>query len=210
MTPSSRWRLALAAANIVLASNIEAARLSATVTDAKGGAIPESVVFATTSDGKRASTPAKAASMDQVNKEFVPFVLPVQLGAEVRFPNKDNIRHHVYSFSPAKAFELKLYSGVPSKPVMFDKPGAVALGCNIHDTMVGYIYVVDTPWFAKTGKDGEAKIEGLPAGDYDLQLVHYGQAVAQAAAAIRLRSDETLAQAFAVALKPPVPRPQAK
>lgn len=109
--------------------------------------------------------------MDQIDKEFVPLVVPVQVGAAVSFPNKDNIRHHVYSFSPAKRFELKLYSGVPAKPVVFDRPGPVTLGCNIHDWMVGYIYVVDTPWFGKTSADGVASFE-LPAGDYVVKVWH--------------------------------------
>ena len=72
-------------------------------------------------------------------------------------PNRDNIRHHVYSFSPAKRFELPLYAGVPTQPVLFDKAGVVVLGCNIHDWMIGYIYVSDSPWFGKTGADGTVR-----------------------------------------------------
>jgi plastocyanin len=81
--------------------------------------------------------------MDQVNKAFLPHVLVVPKGAKVSFPNSDDIRHHVYSFSEAKTFELKLYHGQPKAPLDFAEPGIVVLGCNIHDSMVGYIYVYD-------------------------------------------------------------------
>ncbi len=186
-----------------------AATLEISVTDARGAPVEDAVVWAMPKTGP-APLRKRDAAIAQRDKAFVPLVSVIQTGTAVQFPNQDPIRHHVYSFSPPKTFELKLYAGTPAAPVLFDKPGEVLLGCNIHDHMIAYVYVVDTPWFAKTGKDGEAKIEGLPAGDYDVQLAHYGQAVAQAAASIRLRGDETLAQGFAVALKPPVPRPQAK
>jgi hypothetical protein len=112
----------------------------------------------------------------------------------------------VYSFSPAKVFELKLYAGTPVAPVLFDKPGEVVLGCNIHDHMIAYVYVVDTPWFGKTARDGLIRLEGVSAGEYDLHIVHYRQAAPQAPAAIRLRGEETLASAITIALKPPAPR----
>ena len=95
--------------------------------------------------------------MDQVNKTFVPHVLTVSRGQAVEFPNSDDIRHHVYSFSEAKPFEIKLYKGKPGAPVMFDQSGIVVLGCNIHDAMVGYIVVSDTAW-AQTGADGKASL----------------------------------------------------
>lgn len=79
--------------------------------------------------------------MDQINKEFEPHVLIIPENSLVSFPNSDDIRHHVYSFSPAKKFELKLYAGKPKSPVRFNKTGVVVMGCNIHDSMIGYIYV---------------------------------------------------------------------
>jgi plastocyanin len=112
------------------------------------------------------------AVMDQHNKEFVPHVLAVGVGTPVSFPNRDNIRHHVYSFSSAKKFELPLYIGTPAAPVVFDKPGAVVLGCNIHDWMVGYVYVVPTPYFAKTGEDGQARVTDVPPGAYEVRAWH--------------------------------------
>jgi hypothetical protein len=90
----------------------------------------------------------------------------------VRFPNHDNIRHQVYSFSPAKRFELPLYAGVPAEAVVFDKPGVVILGCNIHDWMIGYVYVSESPYFAKTGKDGSALIAELPLRAYTVRVWH--------------------------------------
>ncbi|MEJ6474432.1 methylamine utilization protein [Pseudoalteromonas piscicida] len=94
-------------------------------------------------DQPLASSPQGIAVMDQINKQFVPFILTIQKGQLVSFPNSDDIRHHVYSFSAVKPFELKLYAGTPNQPLKFDNAGVVVLGCNIHDSMVGYIYVAD-------------------------------------------------------------------
>ncbi|MBU6953792.1 methylamine utilization protein [Hahella sp. HN01] len=109
------------------------------------------------------SSPAPAydgapAIMDQVKKQFRPRILAVAAGAQVAFPNSDNVRHHVYSFSPAKVFELKLYSGQPEAPLLFQQPGVVVLGCNIHDSMLGYIYVAETPYFSQTDASGKATL----------------------------------------------------
>src|SRR6202008_4939692 len=119
--------------------------------------------------GAAAPAPRTAASavMDQQGKEFVPFVLPVAVGTPVTFPNRDNIRHHVYSFSASKRCELPLYIGTPAAPVVFDKPGSVVLGCNIHDWMVGYVYVLATPYFVKTGPDGRAQLTNVAPGSYE-------------------------------------------
>jgi hypothetical protein len=110
--------------------------------------------------------------MDQRDQQFAPHVLAVQRGTAVSFPNSDQIRHHVYSFSEPKRFELRLYSGVPADPVVFDRAGTVVLGCNIHDDMIGFVRVVDTPWFATSGEDGVARIEKVPAGRYRAELWH--------------------------------------
>ncbi len=114
----------------------------------------------------------KPEIVDQIDKEFTPSVTVVPIGSPVFFPNSDDIRHHVYSFSPAKTFELPPYAGKRSEPLVFDKPGVVALGCNIHDWMVAYIYVADTPYYAKTGKDGRARLENLQPGKYNLFVWH--------------------------------------
>ena len=100
------------------------------------------------------------------NLQFMPHLLVVQSGALVTFPNGDDVSHHVYSFSETKSFELALYKGNVYPPVLFDRPGIVVLGCNIHDGMLGYVVVVDTPHFARTNEQGVALIDGVPNGDY--------------------------------------------
>jgi hypothetical protein len=151
----------------------QAGNLQATIKDIDGRLLEDAVVTAMPLDP--ANLPKMKESnqvVDQVNKEFLPYVNAVLVNTEVLFPNNDNIRHHVYSFSPAKKFELPLYSGTSAPPVLFDKPGVVALGCNIHDWMLGYIYVSETPFFAKSGKDGQVKIPDIPAGEYSVRVWH--------------------------------------
>lgn len=147
------------------------AELRVTVKDHKGKNIEDAVVLAVAADPRNAqhSKPPQDA-VDQVDKQFVPYVKPVFVGSTVRFPNSDNIRHQVYSFSLAKKFELPLYAGTNAPPVIFDKPGVVVLGCNIHDWMIGYIYVSETPFFAKTGPLGTASIPDLPPGQYMVRI----------------------------------------
>jgi len=149
------------------------AELHVTVKDQKGKNVEDAVVLAVAADPRNAqrSKPPLGA-VDQVDKQFVPYVKPIFVGSTVRFPNSDNIRHQVYSFSPAKKFELPLYAGTNAPPVIFDKPGVVVLGCNIHDWMVGYIYVAETPFFAKTGPLGTASISDLPPGEYRVRIWH--------------------------------------
>ncbi|CAH0256625.1 hypothetical protein SRABI70_03102 [Pseudomonas sp. Bi70] len=149
---------------------VEAASLQGDVVDAKGAALGNAVVTLQGPAGGVAA-PGKAV-MDQQEMRFVPSVLAVRTGTSVTFPNRDDIRHQVYSFSPAKRFELRLYQGTPSEPVVFDKPGLVVLGCNIHDWMVGYIYVTDDPWFAVSDAQGKVSFDDLPAGDYRVTLWH--------------------------------------
>ena len=115
---------------------------------------------------------ALEANMDQRDQRFAPHVLAVRTGTQVRFPNSDNIRHQVYSFSTTKRFELRLYQGTPAAPLLFDKPGVVVLGCNIHDWMLGYIYVTDDPRFGVSDEQGRVRLAELPAGDYHLTLWH--------------------------------------
>ena len=135
-----------------------AADVRATIRDAEGKPVTDAVVLAFPAKGGAAAAKAGSATMDQVDKEFVPRVMAIRVGTSVRFPNQDNTRHQVYSFSAAKKFELPLYAGKPASPVVFDKPGVVTLGCNIHDWMLGYIYVADTPYFGKTGAAGKTTI----------------------------------------------------
>jgi plastocyanin len=146
-----------------------AGSLEVIVKDDKGGPGSDAVAYAV---GAASAAPKKHAVVDQRNKQFIPYVTAVQVGTAVSFPNSDNIRHHVYSFSPAKKFELPLYSGVPAEPVVFDKIGFVTLGCNIHDWMIAYVAVLPTPYFQVTRQDGHALLKDLPAGQYTVQVWH--------------------------------------
>ncbi len=148
-----------------------AATLTVLVTDALGKPVPDAVAYAEPEQKMPAPKQFPKVEIEQKGRKFVPMVSIVQTGTSILFPNNDTVRHHIYSFSPAKIFELKLYSGVPEKPVLFDKPGTVVLGCNIHDQMLAYIHVVDTPYFAKSDANGKLNVE-LPTGKYRLKLNH--------------------------------------
>jgi plastocyanin len=154
-----------------VAAVCNAATVSGRVTTPDGKPIADAVVFVQESSPSDAAA-ARAATMDQVDKTFVPGLLPVVAGTRVHFPNHDQIQHHVYSFSRTKTFELPLYKGRDAAPVLFDKVGVVKVGCNIHDWMSAIILVLPTPWFAKTGADGAFTIEGLPAGKHSLVAWH--------------------------------------
>jgi plastocyanin len=156
-----------------MAGIAHAASVQVEVLDAAGKPLADAIVFLESADAKRQTKPLPGVEMAQEKRQFVPSVMVVPVGSEVLFPNRDTVRHHVYSFSPAKKFELKLYTGTPSKPVLFDQPGVVLLGCNIHDQMVGWILVVDTPYFAKSLADtGKAQLENVAAGSYKLRAWH--------------------------------------
>ena len=158
------------AAGVVQAQTAE---IAASVLDDKGRPVAEAVVVALPADGiLRLPARAREGVVDQVNKEFTPKVTAILMGTAVTFPNNDNVRHQVYSFSPAKRFELPLYAGVPAQPVVFDKAGVVVLGCNIHDWMVGYVYVSESPYFAKTDGEGKAVLADLPLRSYLVRVWH--------------------------------------
>ena len=169
-------RSVLLYATLVLAVGVaraQTAEIAASVTDEGGQPVEDAVVVAVPTDaGVRVPPRPREGIVDQVDQEFTPKVTAVLVGTPVRFPNHDNVRHQVYSFSPAKRFELPLYAGLPAEPVVFDKPGVVVLGCNIHDWMVGYVYVSESPYFAKTGKDGKALLAELPPRAYTLRVWH--------------------------------------
>ncbi|MDF0378946.1 methylamine utilization protein [Methylophilus sp. YYY-1] len=157
---------------LCLGLSAHAAEVTLTVTDAAGRLVTDAVVAFY--DKKTPAISPAPGKIVQKNKMFNPKVTVIQTGTKVNFPNEDTVRHHVYSFSPTKKFELKLYSGVPTDPVLFDQAGLVTLGCNIHDSMVGYIYVVDTPFFVKTDDQGKAMIK-LSDGQYSYQAWLPGQ-----------------------------------
>jgi len=137
------------------------ADMTLTVMDQDNKPVKDAVIMLSTHS---MSTPKMVAIMDQVDESFVPRVLVIQKGQRVNFPNSDDIRHHVYSFSKPKTFEIKLYKGSEIPPIGFDKAGLVVLGCNIHDDMIGYIFVADNQYAVKTDKEGKVN---LPAKQGD-------------------------------------------
>jgi len=110
--------------------------------------------------------------ISQINNTFEPFITVVNLGSKIQFPNYDLTAHHVYSFSPAKTFELKLYTKMPEQAVTFDKVGPVSLGCGIHDSMEAYVFVTDKKHTKVSNKYGQIRFKGLTEGSYKLTLWH--------------------------------------
>ena len=149
-----------------------AASLQVTVVDEQGRPVPDAVVFLDSVQASKVVRPMAQVDMAQQNKRFVPDVLLVTRGTPVAFPNRDTVRHHVYSFSPTKRFELKLYVGTPAQPVVFDQPGVAVLGCNIHDQMIAWVVVVDTPYRAQADADGRVVLDNVPPDAYQLRLWH--------------------------------------
>jgi len=176
-----------------------AATLEVQVLDARGDAVTDAVVYAVP-EGRRAPPPSRSAVLDQKNRMFVPHILPIQTGTAVKFPNSDNVRHQVYSFSSAKKFQLPLYAGTPAAPVVFDKPGVVALGCNIHDRMSAYIVVVDTPYLA-IAQAGRAELSSLPEGRYAVRVWFPGMRSEPPPQAVSFGASEDKQLAFQVGNK---------
>ena len=167
----TRWLLFLAA--LGMPAMVQAASVTIDVRGADGRPLAGAVVLV--------DTPTRPAApirfpwpyvIAQQNISFQPHVLIVPVGATVNFPNRDAMRHHVYSFSRSKRFELKLYGRDETRSVTFDTPGLVALGCNIHDTMSGFIWVVDTPYAAQADARGHLVIADVPPGSVTLRLWH--------------------------------------
>lgn len=167
---SPGWVAAAAPWLALVAAPCTAAPLEIAVRDERGGPVASVAVFLTpATPAVGAVMPSGQAVMDQRDQQFTPHTLVVQKGTSVLFPNNDVVSHHVYSFSSAKPFELGLYKGSVYPPVLFDKAGLVVVGCNIHDGMLGYILVVDTPYFSLSGDDGVARID-VPPGDYSVEV----------------------------------------
>jgi hypothetical protein len=160
-------------ATIGCASDAFAADLNVVVRTAAGKPVEDAVVTVQPVEGGPAG-PIRfpwPMQIEQRNLQFSPFVLIVPVGGQVEFPNRDGVRHHVYSFSPAKKFELKLYGKDENRSVRFEKAGDVALGCNIHDSMVAFIKVVDTPYAAKTAANGSVALR-VPDGPAVVRVWH--------------------------------------
>ena len=168
----------LAVALITAGLSAQAGSFEAAVATQEGKPAEDTAVVLEPLSGTVPHPHAPAPAIEQRDREFRPYLTIVQTGTAVEFPNRDPFKHHVYSFSPAKVFEIKLYAGKPAQPVIFDKPGEVALGCNIHDWMEAYVLVVNTRYFAKTDANGHGIIADVPSGRYRLKLWHPRQKAA--------------------------------
>ena len=149
-----------------------AASLHLNVTDVTGTPSIDTVVYAEAANGQALPKQLHSVQIEQKSRKFLPAVTVIQTGTAVSFPNHDSVRHQVYSFSAPKTFELKLYSGAGGDPIIFDKPGTVVVGCNIHDQMAAFIQVVDTPYFGKTDATGKVTIDNMLPGKYQLKFWH--------------------------------------
>ncbi|HEV7352206.1 MAG TPA: methylamine utilization protein [Brevundimonas sp.] len=165
--------LALVALLLSLPAVVLAGDLTVSVRDAAGRPVRDAVVTVHPAAG--ASGPIRFAwplRVTQQQLQFQPYVLVVPVGQAVSFPNLDRVRHHVYSFSRGNRFEIELYGRDETRSHTFRAPGTVAIGCNIHDQMLAYIRVVDTPFAAKTEASGDVVLRNVPAGAATLRIWH--------------------------------------
>ena len=146
--------------------------VSVKVTDTSGQPLNNAVVFLKSPDIIASSQPLTGAEIAQKDRQFIPGVQVVTVGTAIDFPNLDDVRHHVYSFSPAKIFELKLYAQKPEAPVIFEETGIIELGCNIHDSMLGWVLVNDSSVFATTDDSGQVTFSGYQPGQYTIDVWH--------------------------------------
>jgi plastocyanin len=200
-------RSAVSACLCILSMQAFASSIAVQVNDASGKPLADVVLYAEPDAGVALPKNPKPVQIEQRGLKFMPLVSVVQAGSQISFPNNDRVRHHIYSFSPAKKFDQKLYSGVAAAPQVFDKAGTVVLGCNIHDRMIAYVKVLDTPYFAKSGLDGTARIELPAAGKYTLRAWHFNMAAAAGAGLEQVVAvkpgDAATAASFKLAMKAP-------
>lgn len=199
----------LSLVGLTLVQPATAARsVSGSVTAPQGAAIADAVVFVQAPAPAPSANEHPTAIVDQVEKTFVPGLLPIMVGTYVRFPNHDQVQHHVYSFSPTKTFELPLYKGESVRPVLFDKVGVVKIGCNIHDWMSGIILVLPTPHFTVTDAGGRYLLENVPEGNYTLIVWHARSNVKSEDTARQIQGREDVADVnFTLTLSPARSRP---
>jgi plastocyanin len=168
----TRWRC-LIAGYVLLMSAAHAAELGVRISSTRGAPVADAVVSVTPQGAAVAVVrePPATHIIDQKDETFIPFVEIFRPGDSVVFRNSDQTRHHVYSFAPARQFEFVLTSGQSSAPLRLEHAGVVAVGCNIHDRMITYLYIGDAPWMTRSGADGYAVV-ALPPGDYDVSVWH--------------------------------------
>jgi plastocyanin len=199
-------RSAVSACFCILSTQAFGSGVAVQVHDAAGKPLADVVLSAEPEAGVALPKNPKSVQIEQRGLKFIPLVSVVQAGSQISFPNNDKVRHHIYSFSPAKKFDQKLYSGVAAAAQVFDKAGTVVLGCNIHDRMIAYVKVLDTPFFAKSDADGIAHIDLPAAGKYTLKAWHFNMATgALAEQVVAVKAGEAFTPAgFRLAMKPPV------
>lgn len=198
--------VAFASSFLAVCLSCAAADVAFKITDAKNQPVADAVVSLVPLAAPAKITPPTAPlEIMQHGQEFSVYVLPLVVGTAVNFPNRDTVQHHVYSLSRPKKFELPLYAGEAKAPVVFDQPGVVAIGCNIHDWMSAYVVVLETPWFAKTATNGAAAIADVPPGRYRAEVWHPRLAKTEARE-LTVTADATASPtsplAFTLALKP--------
>ena len=170
-------RIRLVPALIVLVTAhcvLTAGNLTVTVRGPKGEPVADAVVSLVPLDrpAPAAGPQTESVEVAQEDEQYQPYLTIVRAGTRVEFPNKDRIQHHIYSASETKKFEKPLYAPGAREAITFDRPGVVALGCNIHDWMIAYVVVLDTPWFARSSAAGTASLTGIPAGRYRIDVWH--------------------------------------
>lgn len=165
--------LAVLGSLFALAASAGAADLAGVVRDRSGQPVADAVLYAVARTPLLAKQAPRPVVVDEVNAQFTPFVTPVQLGAKVSFTNADTYAHNVYSVSETKVFSLPL-SRQLSADIVADRTGVIVLGCNIHDWMVAYLLLVDTPYYTVTNANGASLLRGLVAGEYDVYVWHPG------------------------------------
>lgn len=151
------WRLKLILFFIIcLTVSFASAGHEVSLVDSEGDPLHEAVLmqFKTSAAEENTETDSEVHIMDQINHQFAPQLIVIKSGDFVNFPNSDNVRHHVYSFSPAKTFELALYEAGTSPDMAFSTQGIVVVGCNIHDQMRGHIVVAGTERYRMSDKNG--------------------------------------------------------
>jgi plastocyanin len=160
MLALTAWAVSAAAASLVVK-----------VTRPDGKPVAGAVVLLHGPPGSKSPPPSNFI-VDQVSQTFTPDLTVIAVGSTVTFPNSDKVSHQVYSFSPAKRFQLPLYRGTPYAPISFVNAGVVTLGCNIHDDMIAYLIATNAGWFGRTGQDGSWSAADLPAGDFRIEVWH--------------------------------------
>jgi hypothetical protein len=185
---------------LIASVSASAGTLKATVKNAKGEPVIDTVISLVPLDTAVLPPEPPRGEITQRDQEFTTYVTVVQAGTTVAFPNRDSVQHHVYSLSKAKKFELPLYNPGQTESFMFDVSGTITLGCNIHDWMVAYLYVVPTPYFAKTDETGTVTIKA-PAGRYRLEIMQ-PRLAKNVSEEIVLGESDTSTRDFSLTLKP--------